>query len=194
MSPKTSVEVKAELEREESDVHAQLIQERIAKLQNGVVIINVGGATQAEIQEKKDRIDDALHATRAALLEGIIPGGGLVYLEAARQIDPNISFGHKAMIDALKTPFNFIQKNAGNSPDACLAKIQQFDTKIFLGYNPNTGLVEDFYDSGIVDPALVARVAIENAVSVAGVLLMTEATVTNDDEEVDLSTPPSLPM
>lgn len=185
-------EVREEVKKADTDYLAQMSQERLAKLLNGVAIIKVGGATETEVKEKKDRIDDALNATRSALIEGIVPGGGLVFLEAARNIDATKSFGHRALKDALLKPFSTILSNAGLSPQASL--IQLKDKPYHFGLNPVTQQVEDFYDSGIIDPALVSRVALENAVSVSSLLLMTEATVTNDEEELDLSTPPTLPL
>lgn len=187
-----------DLNAEEKEYMKPFIQERIGKMRGGVAVIRVGGSTGPEIKEKKDRIDDALNASRVAIKEGIVPGGGYILVKAAQEIDledglpEEQKFGAKVVRAALYSPFRVICENAGVSPDAILAKLESADPGLF--YNAATGEIEDLIESGVIDPAAVPKIALFNAASVAGLLLMTDVTITNDENELDLSQPPMTPF
>lgn len=193
-------EIRAEQTRVNEDYNATGIQERLAKMIGGVSVINVGAATETEASEIKDRINDALNATRAAILEGIVPGGGSIFIRAIDHLKKNDNvllsgdekFGYMAFIEALKAPFQTICQNAGVNAEAILVELRAFDEEVF--YDALSGDLVNMLHTGIIDPALVPRVALENAVSVATLLLMTEVTVHNDKEEFDLSQPPMMPF
>jgi len=156
----------------------------------GVAVINVGGFTETEMKEKKDRVDDALHATRAALDEGIVAGGGVALLEAksklieANQVimEGDETIGAEILLNAIEKPFIQILKNAGiDKYHAILAAVEHD----FKGYNIKTGQYVDMVKEGIIDPTKVTRTALENAVSVAGTMLITECTIVDDPKEKD---------
>ena len=189
-------QIKAQLEASTSDYDKEKLQERLAKLAGGVAVLYVGAATEVEMKEKKDRVDDALHATRAALEEGILPGGGIALLNASKYLDenpvvtnhPSQDLGTQFVKLACRQPFVKILQNAGYS----LEQIAEVITKInekndkWIGYNPRTEEVVNMFDEGIIDPAKVTRLALENAASVAGTILLTEAVISNikkDKEE-----------
>ncbi|HKK78587.1 MAG TPA: TCP-1/cpn60 chaperonin family protein, partial [Phaeodactylibacter sp.] len=163
------------------------LQERLAKLAGGVAVLHVGAATEVEMKEKKDRVDDALHATRAAVEEGIVPGGGVAFaraISALRQVkfDNEDEFiGASIVSKALEAPLRTIAHNAGIEGSVVLQKV--LDGEGAFGYNARTNTYEDLIKAGVIDPAKVARVAIENAASIAGMVLMTECTVSDKPEK-----------
>ena len=186
-------EVKDQIERAESNYAVEQLQNGLAKMAGGVAVINVGGFTETEMKERKDRVDDALHATRAALDEGIVPGGGVALLEAkARLIEANQlvceddeTIGSSILLNAVEKPFIQILKNAGIEKYHGILAAVEHD---FKGYNIKTGEYVDMIEEGIIDPTKVTRTALENAVSVAGTMLITECTIVDDpedDKEVD---------
>jgi chaperonin GroEL len=190
-------QIRDEVERAQTDYEAQEVQKRLAKLIGGVAVVYVGGATEAEIKEKKDRIEDALNATRAAVLEGIVPGGGSIFVQAMHHLTkefPNASFGHQAFIDALKAPFLTIANNAGKNGEAVVANITPEEIQEGIFWNAQNDEITNMYESGIIDPALVSSSAIQSATSIATLLLMTEVTVHNDDNEIDMSQPQGMPL
>ena len=174
-------QIKAQIEETTSDYDREKLQERLAKLAGGVAVIRVGGATEVEVKEKKDRVDDALNATRAAVEEGIVPGGGAALLRASRFID---SKGENADQDAgisivrraLQSPARQIAENAGEEASVVVGKIID-ENKAAYGFNAQTGEYGDMVDMGIVDPVKVVRTALEDAGSVAGLLITTEAMI-----------------
>ena len=181
-------EVKEQIERAESPYAIEQLQQRLAKMAGGVAVINVGGFTETEMKEKKDRVDDALHATRAALDEGIVAGGGVALLEArSKFLDSNSlicegdeSIGSEILLSAIEKPFIQILKNAGiDKYHTILANVEGN----FKGYNIKTGEYVDMIKEGIIDPTKVTRTALENAVSVAGTMLITECTIVDDPEK-----------
>jgi len=186
-------EIKDQIERSESHYATEQLQNRLAKMAGGVAIINVGGFTETEMKEKKDRVDDALHATRAALDEGIVAGGGVALLEARHKLrtanslicEGDETIGAEILLNAIEKPFIQILKNAGiDKYHAILAAVEHD----FKGYNIKTGEYVDMVEEGIIDPTKVTRTALENAVSVAGTMLITECTIVDDpkdDKEVD---------
>ena len=170
-----------------SDYDREKLQERLAKLSGGVAVLKIGAATEAEMKERKDRVDDALHATRAAFEEGIIPGGGTALLRAASALDDvkcsdAEKFGVGILRRALEEPARQIARNAGVEPSVVIDKIRQNDAFSF-GYNAANDTFTDLVADGIIDPAKVARVALQNAVSVAGLLLTTEALIVEKKKE-----------
>ena len=170
-----------------SDYDREKLQERLAKLSGGVAVLKIGAATEAEMKERKDRVDDALHATRAAFEEGIIPGGGTALLRAASALDDvkcsdAEKFGVGILRRALEEPARQSARNAGVEPSVVIDKIRQNDAFSF-GYNAANDTYTDLVADGIIDPAKVARVALQNAVSVAGLLLTTEALIVEKKKE-----------
>jgi len=183
-----AIEARAELIRKEladatSDYDREKLQERIAKLVGGVAEIRVGAATETDMKEKKVRTDSALHATRAALEEGILPGGGTAYIRAVRSLDdlspsdPEEAQGVEIVRKALRAPFRQLLRNAGAEPSAILREIEK-SRKASVGYDIVRGEVGDLYEFGVVDAAKVARLALQNAVSVATLLLTTDTVIT----------------
>ena len=178
-------EIKDQIDRAESKYALESLQNRLAKMAGGVAIINVGGFTETEMKEKKDRVDDALHATRAAIDEGIVPGGGTALLQARAKIkidleDKDEQIGADILFDAIEKPFIQILKNAGIDKYHSILSECENSTK---GYNIKTGKYVNMIKEGIIDPTKVTRTALENAVSVAGTILITECTVVDDPEE-----------
>tara|TARA_R110000764_G_scaffold130034_2_gene217854 strand:- start:709 stop:2331 length:1623 start_codon:yes stop_codon:yes gene_type:complete len=188
-------EIKGQIERAESNYAVESLQNRLAKMAGGVAIINVGGFTETEMKEKKDRVDDALHATRAALDEGIVSGGGVALLNAKAKAkcvchDPDEQIGCDIVMNAIEKPFIQILKNAGiDKYHGILAKIE---SKEGTGYNIKTNKIVNMVKEGIIDPTKVTRTALENAVSVAGTLLVTECTVVDDPEAESEADPMSM--
>lgn len=179
--------VRAELENASNSYEKETTQERLAKLIGGVVVLNVGATTEAELKEKKDRINDALRATKAAMKEGIVPGGGLVLYNASIMVNgaANANYGTKVLSQALQSPMKSIVENAGDDFGKVKSEILYGkDVEIFkYGYNALTGKYEDLVEAGVIDPAMVTRVALENAVSVANLILMTNCTIAVKDHE-----------
>ena len=182
-------EIKDQIERAESNYAVEQLQQRLAKMAGGVAVINVGGFTETEMKERKDRVDDALHATRAALDEGIVAGGGVALLEAkAKLIEANQlicegdeTIGAEILLNAIEKPFIQILKNAGiDKYHSMLSNIENATDG--TGYNIKTGEYVDMIEEGIIDPTKVTRTALENAVSVAGTMLITECTIVDDPE------------
>ncbi len=180
-------QIKAQMEETSSDYDREKLQERLAKLAGGVAIIRVGAATEVEMKEKKARVEDALHATRAAVEEGVLPGGGVAYLRAQKVLagidaPGEQRFGVDIIRRAVEEPLRQIVANGGGEPSIVLDKVRN-GTGGF-GYNAATGVYEDLYAAGVVDPTKVTRAALENAASVASLLLTTEAMVAEykDDE------------
>lgn len=181
-------QLKRKIEESDSDYDRQKLQERLAKLSGGVAVISVGATTETEMKEKKDRYDDAQHATKAAIEEGIVPGGGTVYLrcipevrELIKSLEGDQKTGAEILIKALRTPARQIADNAGQEGVIIVEQVEKLPLN--QGYDALRGQFVDMLEAGIIDPTKVARCAIENAVSIAGLLLTTEATVTDIPEE-----------
>ncbi|BCM18608.1 chaperonin GroEL [Mesorhizobium sp. J8] len=175
-------QIKAQIEETTSDYDREKLQERLAKLAGGVAVIRVGGATEVEVKEKKDRVDDALHATRAAVEEGILPGGGVALLRAAKALDavavdnPDQRYGVDIVRRAIEAPARQIAENAGSEGSIIVGKLRE-KTDFAFGWNAQTGEFGDLYKQGVIDPAKVVRTALQDAASVAGLLVTTEAMV-----------------
>ncbi|HRJ31887.1 MAG TPA: TCP-1/cpn60 chaperonin family protein, partial [Cyclobacteriaceae bacterium] len=180
-------QIKAQIETTTSDYDKEKLQERLAKLSGGVAILYIGASTEVEMKEKKDRVDDALHATRAAVQEGVIPGGGVAYvraIEALKTIETendDQETGVNIIRLALESPLRTIAENAGQEGSVIVNKVRE--GKKDYGFNARTNKFEDFFAAGIIDPTKVARLALENAASIAGLLLTTEAVVSEIPEE-----------
>ena len=177
-------QIKAQIEETTSDYDKEKLQERLAKLAGGVAVIRVGGATEVEVKERKDRVDDALNATKAAVEEGIVPGGGTALLYAAKALkdltgdNEDQTQGINIVRRAIQYPLRQIVSNAGQEASIVVGKLHDQKSSTF-GYNAQTGEYQDFIDNGIVDPTKVVRVALQNAASVAGLLITTEAMITD---------------
>ncbi|MBP9927290.1 MAG: chaperonin GroEL [Cyclobacteriaceae bacterium] len=180
-------QIKSQIESTTSDYDKEKLQERLAKLSGGVAILYIGAATEVEMKEKKDRVDDALHATRAAVQEGIIAGGGVAYIRAIDALkdlptdNEDQTTGVNIVRLALESPLRTIAENAGQEGSVIVNKVR--DGKKDFGYNARDNKFEDFFPAGIIDPTKVARLALENAASIAGLLLTTEAVVSEIPEE-----------
>jgi chaperonin GroEL len=179
-------QIKTQIENTTSDYDREKLQERLAKLSGGVAVLNVGAATEVEMKEKKDRVDDALHATRAAVEEGIVPGGGVAFIRAIESIEAlegaNIdeTTGIKIVRRALEEPIRQISANSGIDGSIVVQKIKE--GKADFGFNARTETYENMFAAGIIDPTKVSRVALENAASIAGMLLTTECVVADKPE------------
>ncbi|MCS7001157.1 MAG: chaperonin GroEL, partial [Candidatus Kapabacteria bacterium] len=179
-------EIKVQIEKTTSDYDREKLQERLAKLSGGVAVLKIGAATEVEMKEKKARVEDALHATRAAVEEGIVPGGGVAYLrclpalEALKGENPDQDMGIAIVRRAIEEPIRQIVTNAGLDASVVANKVKE-GTGAF-GFNAYTEQYEDLLEAGVIDPTKVARVALENAASVASLLLTTEATVVEKPE------------
>ena len=175
-------QIKAQIEETTSDYDREKLQERLAKLAGGVAVIKVGGATEIEVKERKDRVEDALHATRAAVEEGIVPGGGVALLRAIKALDglnvenDDQKVGINIVKKALQTPARQIFTNAGEDGSVIVGKILE-NNKYSYGYNAQTHAYGDLVAEGVIDPAKVVRCALQDAASVAGLLVTTEAMV-----------------
>jgi chaperonin GroEL len=180
-------QIKAQIESTTSDYDREKLQERLAKLAGGVAVLYVGAATEVEMKEKKDRVDDALHATRAAVEEGIVPGGGIAYIRAIESLDnmkgetDDETFGMNIVKRALEEPLRQIVANAGGEGSIVIQKVKE--GKADFGYNARTEVYENLLAAGVIDPTKVARVALENAASIAGMLLTTECVLSEIKEE-----------
>ncbi len=190
-------QIKAQIEETTSDYDKEKLQERLAKLAGGVAVIRVGGATEVEVKERKDRVDDALNATKAAVEEGIIPGGGTALLYASKALkdltgdNEDQTQGINIVRRAIQYPIRQIVNNAGQEASIVVGKLHDQKSNTF-GYNAQTGEYVDFIEAGIVDPAKVVRVALQNAASVAGLLITTEAMIT-DRPKKDSGAPGGMP-
>jgi chaperonin GroEL len=186
--------IKNEIANTTSDYDKEKAQERLAKLSGGVAVIKVGAATETEMKEKKDRVDDALSATRAAVEEGIVVGGGVALIKAASKINLNLegdeAIGADIILRAVSAPMKQIASNAGFDAGVVVNEVEKSDNQN-IGFDAATGEYVDMFEAGIVDPAKVERVAMQNAVSVASLLLTTEATVSDIKE--DKSAAPAMP-
>ncbi|HEY6520467.1 MAG TPA: chaperonin GroEL, partial [Roseiarcus sp.] len=175
-------QIKAQIEDTTSDYDKEKLQERLAKLAGGVAVIRVGGATEVEVKEKKDRVDDALNATRAAVEEGIVPGGGVALLRAKiavsklRSENADEQAGISIVLKALEAPIRQIAENGGNEGSIVVGKISENKSQTY-GFNAQTEEYVDMIEAGIVDPAKVVRTALQDAASVAGLLITTEAMI-----------------
>ncbi|WP_175914708.1 chaperonin GroEL [Burkholderia metallica] len=173
--------IRTQIEEATSDYDREKLQERVAKLAGGVAVIKVGAATEVEMKEKKDRVDDALHATRAAVEEGIVPGGGVALLRARSTVtalkgaNSDQEAGIQIVLRALEAPLRVIASNAGDEPSVVVAKV--LEGKGNFGYNAATGEYGDLVEAGVVDPTKVTRTALQNAASIAGLILTTDASV-----------------
>jgi chaperonin GroEL len=183
-------ELQAQIENSTSPFEVEKLQERLAKLTGGVAVVHVGGNTETEMRERKDRVDDALQATKAAIEEGIVPGGGLALLRAAHNVECEVNMenndqkiGCSIIKSALRKPFKQILNNAGVEDASRIEFSVTSGSKIGTGYNIKTGKFSDFLDTGIIDPTKVTRCALENAASIAGTILLTECTVVNKPQE-----------
>lgn len=173
--------IRTQIEEATSDYDKEKLQERVAKLGGGVAVIKIGAATEVEMKEKKDRVDDALHATRAAVEEGIVPGGGVALLRARSRMstlkgdNDDQEAGIRIVLRAIEEPLRAIVKNAGEEPSVVIAKVLEATGN--TGYNAATGEYVDMVETGVVDPTKVTRTALQNAASIAGLILTTDATV-----------------
>ena len=180
-------QIKAQIESTTSDYDREKLQERLAKLAGGVAVIQVGAASEVEMKEKKDRFDDALHATRAAVEEGIIPGGGVAYIRAITALEKLVganedeTTGIAIIKRALEEPLRQIVQNCGLEGSVIVQKVKE--GKGDYGFNARTEVYENLFEAGVIDPTKVARVALENAASIAGMLLTTECVISDIKEE-----------
>ena len=180
-------QIKAQLENTTSDYDREKLQERLAKLAGGVAVLYVGAASEVEMKEKKDRVDDALHATRAAVEEGIVPGGGVALIRAKEAVkavktsNKDEQTGIEIVLRAIEEPLRIIVDNAGGEGSVVVAKVEE--GKDDFGYNAKNDEYVNMYAAGIIDPTKVTRVALENAASVAGMILTTEAAITDIKED-----------
>src|SRR5260221_5142590 len=174
-------QIKAQIETTTSDYDKEKLQERLAKLSGGVAVLNIGAATEVEMKEKKDRVDDALHATRAAVEEGIVPGGGVAFIRAIESLDKfkganeDETTGAAIVRRALEEPLRQIVANAGIEGSIVVQRVKE--GKGDFGFNARTEVFENLYKAGVIDPTKVTRIALENAASIAGMLLTTECVV-----------------
>jgi chaperonin GroEL len=179
-------QIRAQIDTTTSDYDREKLQERLAKLVGGVAVINVGAATESEMKEKKARVEDAMHATKAAVEEGIVPGGGVALLRAQKALDKleiegDEAIGVQIVRRALEEPLRQIVNNAGLEGSVIVEKVRAM--KASEGFNAHTMEYEDLVKAGVIDPAKVTRHALQNAASVAGLLLTTEAMVTEEPED-----------
>jgi chaperonin GroEL len=181
-------EIRAQADKSTSDYDKEKLQERLAKLAGGVAVIDVGAATESEMKEKKARVEDALHATKAAVEEGIVPGGGVALLRAQTALkglkldETDEQIGVDIVRRALEEPLRMIAQNAGAEGSIVVEKVRASKDKNF-GYNALTDTYEDLVAAGVIDPTKVTRTALQNAASIAGLLLTTEATIVERKDE-----------
>lgn len=186
-------EIKSQIEKTTSDYDREKLQERLAKLSGGVAILYIGAATEVEMKEKKDRVDDALHATRAAVQEGVVVGGGVALIRAAdglaklKGINEDEDTGINIIRQAVESPLRTIVANSGGEGSVVINRIRE--TKGDFGYNARTGEFEDLFKAGVIDPTKVTRMALENAASIAALLLTTECVVADIKEEAPAGPP-----
>ncbi|MCF0219628.1 MAG: chaperonin GroEL, partial [Muribaculaceae bacterium] len=180
-------QIKAQLEQTKSDYDKEKLQERLAKIAGGVAVLHIGAPSEVEMKEKKDRVDDALSATRAAIAEGIVPGGGVAYIRCVdflgelKGVNDDETTGIQIVKRAIEEPLRQIVENAGEEGAVIVQKVKE-GTGDF-GYNARTDSFENLMAAGVIDPAKVTRVALENAASIAGMFLTTECVITDKKEE-----------
>jgi chaperonin GroEL len=190
-------QIKSQIETTTSDYDREKLQERLAKLSGGVAILYIGAATEIEMKEKKDLVDDALHATRAAVQEGIVAGGGVAFIRAVKSLNKvkasneDQETGINIVRDALETPLRTIVENAGGEGSVIAQKIK--DEKGDFGYNAQTDKFEHMFEAGVIDPTKVTRLALENAASIASLILTTECVIAEEPEK-ESAGPPAPPM
>ncbi|MGY3453555.1 chaperonin GroEL [Bradyrhizobium sp. USDA 4353] len=190
-------QIKLQIEETTSDYDREKLQERLAKLAGGVAVIRVGGATEVEVKERKDRVDDALHATRAAVEEGILPGGGVALLRATKVLDgiKTANADQKAGVEiirrAIQVPVRQIVQNAGDDGSLVVGKLLEKDTYSW-GFNAATGEYQDLVQAGVIDPAKVVRTALQDAASVASLLITTEALVADKPKKTEAAAAPAM--
>jgi chaperonin GroEL len=191
-------QIKSQIENTTSDYDREKLQERLAKLSGGVAVLYVGAATEVEMKEKKDRVDDALHATRAAVEEGIVPGGGVAYIRAIESLESKIKgqiedeqTGMQIVRRALEEPVRILTSNAGIDGSIVVQKIKE--GKADFGFNARTEVFENLFAAGVIDPTKVSRVALENAASIAGMLLTTECVVADKPKKEEAHAHPGAP-
>jgi chaperonin GroEL len=182
-------EIRAQVEKTTSDYDREKLQERLAKLVGGVAVIKVGAATETEMKEKKARVEDAMHATRAAVEEGIVPGGGVALIRCTKAVDELIKtlegdekIGASIIRRAIEEPLRMIVHNAGEEGAVVIGKIHESKEPNF-GYNAGTGAYEDLVKAGVIDPTKVTRTALQNAASISGLMLTTEAMISEIPEK-----------
>jgi chaperonin GroEL len=181
-------EIRSAIDKSTSDYDKEKLQERLAKLSGGVAVINVGAATEAEMKEKKARVEDALHATRAAVEEGIVPGGGVALVRAQRALeavkldDSDEQIGVQIIRRAVEEPLRMIVQNAGAEGSIVLEKVRSNASNTY-GYNALTDTYEDLVQAGVIDPTKVTRTALQNAASISGLLLTTEALIVEKKDD-----------
>lgn len=180
--------VRRQIEETTSDYDREKLQERLAKLVGGVAVIKVGAATETELKEKKARVEDAMHATKAAVEEGIVPGGGVSFIRAQRAVtalkfeDEDEQAGANIIKRALEEPLRMIAQNAGHEGSIIVEKVRE-NNQLSFGFNAATEEYQDLYQAGVIDPLKVSRTALQNAASVAGLMLTTEALVSELPEK-----------
>ncbi len=190
-----TAQIKAQIENTTSDYDREKLQERLAKLSGGVAVLYIGAASEVEMKEKKDRVDDALHATRAAVEEGIVAGGGIALLRAKnalakiKPVNADEETGIKIILKALEAPLRTIVENAGVEGSVIVSKVLESSREAF-GYNAKSGQYTDMFRAGIIDPKKVTRVALENAASVAGMILTTECALVDIKDDKAAAMPP----
>ena len=188
-------QIKAQIENTTSDYDREKLQERLAKLSGGVAVLYIGAASEVEMKEKKDRVDDALHATRAAVEEGIVAGGGIALIRAKnvlgklKPLNADEETGIKIILKALEAPLRTIVENAGVEGSVIVARVLEASRDAY-GYNAKTGTYTDMFKAGIIDPKKVTRVALENAASVAGMILTTECALVDIKDDKAAAMPP----
>jgi chaperonin GroEL len=181
-------QIRAQIEETTSDYDREKLQERLAKLAGGVAIIRVGGSTEIEVKERKDRVDDAMHATRAAVEEGVVPGGGVALLYATNSLaklkpeNNDQKVGIDIVRRALQTPLRLIVENAGGDGSMVVGKLLEQKSAVH-GYDAQSGTYVDMVKAGIIDPTKVVRLALQNAASVAGLLITTEAMIAEQPQK-----------
>jgi chaperonin GroEL len=189
-------QIKAQIEETTSDYDREKLQERLAKLAGGVAVIRVGGATEVEVKEKKDRVDDALNATRAAVEEGVVPGGGVALLRAKRAVgalkneNEDVQAGINIVLKALESPIRQIAENAGVEGSIVVGRINDSKSQTY-GFDAQSEKYVDMIEAGIIDPAKVVRHALQDAASVASLLITTEAMVAERPKKE--TPPPAMP-
>ena len=190
-----AAQIKAQIENTTSDYDREKLQERLAKLSGGVAVLYIGAASEVEMKEQKDRVDDALHATRAAVEEGIVAGGGIALLRAKnalakiKPVNADEETGIKIILKALEAPLRTIVENAGVEGSVIVSKVLESSREAF-GYNAKSGQYTDMFRAGIIDPKKVTRVALENAASVAGMILTTECALVDIKDDKAAAMPP----
>jgi len=190
-------QIRAQVEETTSDYDREKLQERLAKLAGGVAVIRVGGATEVEVKERKDRVDDAMHATRAAVQEGIVPGGGVALVKAVAALDKlkpangDQEVGVRIIRRALESPARQIANNAGADGSVIVGKLLE-EKAATVGYDAQSGVFTDLIKAGVIDPTKVVRSALQNAASVAGLLITTEAMVGEKDEPKPAAAAPDM--